>query len=492
VERTLSTQETHRMNHVVGFLESRVARPGRPGIARVLAMLALILPLAACSVTRTTNVASAPTPTVAATGAASAGSARTPTVIATTPTATDTPAATAQSTSTPTATPSVATPLPATPAGATPSASVAAAIQAVIQRGNQEQQQALAAHDPTLMKDTATPDYYNQLVQTLADLTNSGVAAIKLADLTWGPILLQGASSAQATTHETWQTTFIDGSTLQETDTNVYTLVLQNGTWLVGDDQHPNSRRLQPPSGTPSGTPTPVAPVPPVGPSQSRNWAGYAATGGTFTAVSATWTVPTVAPSTTPAADATWVGIGGVDTKDLIQAGTEGTVEGGQITYAAWLETLPQAQQTLPMDIAGGDTVNVTITQQADGSWQIVMKDTTRGQTYQTRVTYASSRSSAEWVEESPSAGRRLLLPLDNFGSVTFTGAGTVKDGQQRTIAQTNAQAITMASPTGQPLAQPSGLGADGASFTVTRTNVAAPSIAPGTTGDVPTRRPWE
>ena len=481
------------MNLIVELLGARgatIARSGRLSLARLALSMALVLPMAACSVTRTVNVPGAPTVIVAATATAestttaSAGSTATATTAAT-PAATSVPTAAVAATSTPAATPPTGT-----PTGATPSASVATAIKTVIQRGNEEQQQALAAHDPTLMQDTATPDYYNQLVQTLNDLVNSGVAAIKLVNLAWGPITLLDASHAQATTYETWETTFIDGSTLQETDTNVYTLVLENGAWKVSDDQHPNSRRLQPPPGTPSGTPTPVAPVAPVGPGQSRNWAGYAATGGTFTAVSATWTVPNVAPGTTPAADATWVGIGGVDTTDLIQAGTEATVQGGRVSYAAWLETLPQAQQTLPLDIAAGDQMNVAITQQPDGSWQMVMKNTTTGQTYQTKVTYASSRSSAEWIEESPAAGRRLLLPLDSFGSVTFTGAGAVKDGQQRTIAQAGGKPITMYSPTGQPLAQPSALGADGASFTVTRTNVAAPSIAPGT-GDVPSRRLW-
>jgi hypothetical protein len=93
-------------------------------------------------------------------------------------------------------------------------------------------------------------------------------------------------------------------------------------------------------------------------------------------------------------------------------------------------------------------------------------------ESYQTSVAYASSRSSAEWVEDSPSAGRRTLLSLDDFGAVTSTGATTIVGGQQRTIAQAGGQPITMITTTGQPLARPSALGADGATFTVTRTSV--------------------
>ena len=84
-----------------------------------------------------------------------------------------------------------------------------------------------------------------------------------------------------------------------------------------------------------------VAPVAPAAQGQSRNWAGFAATGGTFTAVSGAWTVPNVSAGSTPGADATWVGIGGVGTTDLIQAGTDSTVQGGRVVYTAWMETLP-------------------------------------------------------------------------------------------------------------------------------------------------------
>jgi hypothetical protein len=356
------------------------------------------------------------------------------------------------------------------------------AIKSVIQQANQEQQQAFAANDPTLMRDTATITYYNQLVQGLSDLKSAGVTAIQLVNLSWGPITLQGTTEAQANTVETWNTTFNDCSTLQEPDTNVYTLVLQSGAWKIQDDQHPNSRTLQPPSGNAGAAPTPVGPVAPAGAgqSQSRNWSGYAATGGTFTAVSGTWTVPNVSAGNTPAADATWVGIGGVTSTDLIQAGTQATVQSGQVSYSAWVEMLPQASQNVPLDVSAGDSVSVAITQQQDGTWQIVIGNATTGQSYQRSVTYSSSRSSAEWVEEAPAVGRRMLVPLDNFGTVTFSGATTVEGGQQRTIAQAGGQSITMSNAAGQPVAQPSVLGTDGSSFSVTRTNAPASSRAPG------------
>ena len=69
---------------------------------------------------------------------------------------------------------------------------------------------------------------------------------------------------------------------------------------------------------------------------------------------------------------------------------------------------------------------------------------------------------------------------ISRGSSSTFTGASTVEDGQQRTIAQAGGRSITMLNTAGQPLAQPSALGTDGISFSVTRTNTPATGIAPG------------
>jgi Peptidase A4 family len=96
-------------------------------------------------------------------------------------------------------------------------------------------------------------------------------------------------------------------------------------------------------------------------------------------------------------------------------------------------------------------------------------------------VTYRSSRSSAEWIEESPTMGRRTLLPLDNFGTVTVSGATTVVDGKQQSVAQAGAKPVAMYGSGGrsQVLAQPSALGTDGTSFSVTRTSTPATGNAP-------------
>ncbi len=234
------------------------------------------------------------------------------------------------------------------------------------------------------------------------------------------------------------------------------------------------------PSVVPSVAPTAVNSG--VGSNTSLNWSGYVATQGTFTSVSGTWNVPSVTATTNNTADATWVGIGGVSTHDLIQAGTQAlTDQGGTVTYEAWYETLPQDMQSVPLPIHAGDSIGVSISQAAPLTssptvWQISFIDHTTGGTYTTNVSYNSSFSSAEWVEEMPTANIGFI-PLDNFGAISFTDGSAVVDGASATIAGANAQPISMITQAGETLATPSALGSDGASFTITRTN--AVSTAP-------------
>ncbi len=150
---------------------------------------------------------------------------------------------------------------------------------------------------------------------------------------------------------------------------------------------------------------------------ESQNWAGYAATEGSYTSVSATWTLPDIGLPSPAGIDAAWIGIGGVRSRDLIQAGTQRTVlDNGATQQEAWVELLPRASETVPFAVGPGNTVRVSIDQQGPETWLIVFTNITSGQTYQVTKRYASSLSSAEWVEEAPSAGRQRVLPLDNFG----------------------------------------------------------------------------
>jgi hypothetical protein len=367
-----------------------------------------------------------------------------------------------------------------------------AAIQTVIQQANQEQAAALAANNPSQMSDTATAAYYRKLVQTNQSLAAQGATSIALIRLSWGPINVSG-STATATTSEAWTTTFSDGTTTESSDTNVYTLVQQNGIWLIESDQQTPAASAQATPGA-VAQPAPQTPVPAtsVGQNTSHNWSGYAATSGTYTGVTGTWTVPVPGITGAPGVGATWVGIGGVSSHDLIQAGTQDVATGGgQAQFQTWIEMLPQASQQVPVAVVPGDSVTVSIDEQGadSGNWQISITNNTSGQKYQTTVQYASSESSAEWIMEAPAASNGIL-PLDNFNSVPFTAATAVENGQTVDLSQTGAQPITMLNGNNQALAVPSAVGSDGSSFSVARTTAPASTATAGGPGTRPGGRP--
>jgi len=348
------------------------------------------------------------------------------------------------------------------------------AVKQVIERANQAQQKAFATGDASLMRDTATAGYYDELTQINSDLARGGVVGFMLVRIEWGDVTVTG-STATATAYETWRTGYSDGSQDQRTDRNDYALVVESGAWKIQADAQPSAQSVTPGAGTvPAQTQPDTTTTTPARISDtSSNWSGYVVSGGTYTSITGTWIVPQVGATTT-GADATWVGIGGVSGTDLIQAGTQATVVGGSVSYEAWIEMLPGSSRTVSLAVAPGDSVTVTITEQSSGDWLIAMANNTTTSTYQRTVRYSSTRSSAEWVQEAPSSGRGII-PLDDFGSVRFTSGSAVRDGKTLSLAALGASPAAMINRSGQVIAQPSTLGADGSSFTVTRTS------APGT-----------
>jgi hypothetical protein len=343
------------------------------------------------------------------------------------------------------------------------------AVKQLIERANEAQQKAFVTGDVALMRETATADYFDELTQINTDLARGGVIGFSLVRIEWGDVTISGATAA-ATAYETWRTNYGDGSQDQRTDRNDYSLVLESGAWKIQADVQGGA--LSGTSGTapaltqPDATSTTPARIT----DTSSNWSGYVANGGTYTSITGTWVVPQVGATTT-GADATWVGIGGVTGTDLIQAGTQATVTGdGSVTYSAWTEILPDFSRTAPLQVTAGDTVTVTITEQTNGVWLIVMVNNTTSDSYEKTLRYDSSRSSAEWVQEAPSTSRGIV-PLSDFGTVRFTAGSAVRDGVSLGLSALGATPVAMVNRAGQAIALPSTLGADGSSFVVTRTS---------------------
>jgi len=160
----------------------------------------------------------------------------------------------------------------------------------------------------------------------------------------------------------------------------------------------------------------------------SSNWAGYVAAGasGAFTSAAANWTEPAGRCAGQGGRYAAfWVGLDGYTSPTVEQIGTEVDCSGFYPRYYAWYEVYPGAAVNFPNPVSPGDQFSGSVTYQSPSSFNLVLKDNTKGWTQTVGVTLASAqRSSAEAIAEAPcctySGG---ILPLTSFGTASFTSA---------------------------------------------------------------------
>jgi hypothetical protein len=212
------------------------------------------------------------------------------------------------------------------------------------------------------------------------------------------------------------------------------------------------------------------------GTEDSLNWAGYVvAPGSGVTAVDSTFVVPS-AGSVPPGFSATWAGIGGDTTSDLIQAGvSEQSLPSNSLLgdqYYAWYEILPASETQISgcsgdanCTVTTGDSITVEIHNVSGSKWSINLSDAGHW-TYSNTLTYASSESSAEWIQEAPTlVVQTIPAPVGDvaFGPTsTYTVGGTAK-----TIAAGDPTVIEESPVGGVNEATTSALAADGQSFGV-------------------------
>jgi hypothetical protein len=173
---------------------------------------------------------------------------------------------------------------------------------------------------------------------------------------------------------------------------------------------------------------------------QSTNWSGYAATGGTYTSVSAGWTEPTVT-CTSNGIVGFWVGLDGLGSATVEQDGTGVDCSAGTPRHFAWWETYPaNSVQTYKAPVSAGDQISSSIQSQANGKYVMELTDWTAHWTRRKTVTLASGKdASAEIVAEAVTNGNNITS-LPDFGAIEFTNA-TINGGSLLTA---NAQPINM------------------------------------------------
>lgn len=235
-----------------------------------------------------------------------------------------------------------------------------------------------------------------------------------------------------------------------------------------------------------------------VTPEVSSNWSGYAAVapvGGSvsFADVTGTWVEPR-ASCTGGRADgvAFWVGLGGYaeSSQSLEQLGTAAECDGSDraARHYVWWEIVPAAVVELKMKLEPGDRVTAAVLVKGK-KVTMSLKNLTRGTRFSRTATVPQELdvSSAEWIAEAPAScsarGHCRVIPLTNFGRVTFTQAAAIGNDRPGTIsdptwAATPIELITGGGDgrffgRGDVLgpgvgAVPGDLSADGRSFTVT------------------------
>ncbi len=157
--------------------------------------------------------------------------------------------------------------------------------------------------------------------------------------------------------------------------------------------------------------------------STSSNWSGYAATGARFTTVSSSWTQPTATCTQATTYSSFWVGLDGDTTNTVEQTGTDADCSGGTPVYYAWYEMYPKYPVNLSMAVRPGDKMTASVTAGSRGRFTLTIRNTTTGASFTTQQTLRSAKlGSAEVIAEAPSSSSGVL-PLTNFGTVSFTGA---------------------------------------------------------------------
>jgi hypothetical protein len=221
----------------------------------------------------------------------------------------------------------------------------------------------------------------------------------------------------------------------------------------------------------------------------TSNWSGYVQADNTYTAVSGSWTVPTLTcNSSTDEYASEWVGIDGVQDTTVEQDGTNTDCDGSIPEYGAWWEmygddttaandgySVELSPVTYP--VAPGDVISASVNFNSGANeWTLGLSDATAHWTFSTNVVQSNpspDQSSAEWIVESPEICPTPTTcaqgPLSDFGSVTFTNASaTTLTGATVSILSAESLAVEMADGSNVVQALPGVLSDDGSIFTDT------------------------
>jgi hypothetical protein len=158
---------------------------------------------------------------------------------------------------------------------------------------------------------------------------------------------------------------------------------------------------------------------------ESTNWSGYAATSGTYTSATASWTQPAGKCTSGDQYAAFWVGLDGYSSDTVEQTGSEVDCDGRTAEYYAWYEAYPAASMDYTNTVKAGDQFTATVTYVSGTEFSLYIDDITEKWSHTTDVNVSGAkRSSAEVIAEAPCCTVfGGILPLTDFGTVNFSNS---------------------------------------------------------------------
>jgi hypothetical protein len=211
---------------------------------------------------------------------------------------------------------------------------------------------------------------------------------------------------------------------------------------------------------------------------QSSNWSGYAVTGGVFSSVSGSWTVPAIScAASSTSFSSQWIGIDGESSDTVEQDGTEADCVSGSPYYGAWYEMYGDPsvdggyEVPLSNPVDAGDAMSATVAISGT-TWTLAITDTTQNWHFSIAIptpSPAPAQSSAEWIGERPMVCSSTcgLATLSNFGSISFSSATATDAGTSNgPISAFSFEPLEMVGST--VLAAPGALSSNGEGFTDT------------------------
>ena len=151
------------------------------------------------------------------------------------------------------------------------------------------------------------------------------------------------------------------------------------------------------------------------------NWAGYAASGQTFTSITGTWVEPVARCKASHDLYAPWLGLDGYNDQTVEQTGVQTSCSTGTPVDSGWYEMYPAAPVDYGNPVRTGDTISATVTYEGGISYSLTLTDVTKGWSHTVTKRLNAGNASAEAVIEAP-GGFPGLPDGVMFSTVTVNG----------------------------------------------------------------------